>query len=488
MSRTKSVKASLIKPELPSGFRDLSPAQFHQREKTLNTMKNWFSLYGFLPLSTPCVERYDVLHGKYGEEGERLIYNVLNSGEYHKKLKPEDLEKKAQEITPQISKRALRYDHTLPLARYISAHQHELKFPFRRYQIGPVWRADRTQKGRYKEFWQCDADIIYKPSTCPTWNLKLDKNFSAKRGKLSDHLLQLRGLGLKTYTADCLEIALHVFDDLRLLEDIKIEYNDRQDLIEKVVKPSAGKDYLKCLSILDSLDKRGHDEVRERLAEKGWLGPTMKALLDQGLKTIEHEELIVHNPLLARGLDYYTGLVYEIRRRNGGATLAAGGEYDNLTRYFSKDSLPGVGISFGVDRILEALGEEDYKGTAYILCHVQGPYQNYYDKLLKSIQQDERASFVLLQGRPLMERTSTSFLESEKFEEPTFHFPKHGHQIPYKLLIKDCAYEMYERDLERRTDILRESGTLSTDKDFKHLVEILISRVSYEIKKYRQDS
>lgn len=352
------------KPSIPKGTRDFSPVEVQRRQYIMNTIKKHFELYGFMPIETPSFENSSTLLGKYGEEGDRLIFNILNNGAYLKKINESQLIQKDEAvITPQISERALRYDLTVPFARYVVQHQNDIAFPFKRYQMQNVWRADRPQKGRFREFTQCDADVVG-----------------------SDSLLQEVEL-ITLYDA--------VFTDLGL-SGCTIKVNNRK-ILSGIAQVIGAQDQLIDFTVaLDKLDKIGEEKVKAEMIEKGIpsdaidkLNPVfslsgdfasklsvMKELLKEseiGLKGIQELEEIQRyleqqqlktsilelDITLARGLNYYTGCIFEVAAPEGVAmgSIGGGGRYDDLTGIFGLKNVSGVGISFGLDRIYLVLEE-----------------------------------------------------------------------------------------------------------------------------------
>lgn len=354
------------KPSIPKGTRDFSPLEVQRRQYIMNTIRNHFELFGFMPIETPSFENYGTLMGKYGEEGDRLIFKILNSGEYLKKADPKVLEEKnEQKLTPSISEKALKYDLTVPFARYVVQHQNEINFPFKRYQMQNVYRADRPQKGRFREFTQCDADVVG-----------------------SDSLLQ---------EVELIQLYDNVFNDLGI-QGATIKINNRKILAGIAQMIGASDKLIDFTVALDKLDKIGEEKVKQEMLEKEisndaveGLAPifslsgnysdklsTMKDLLKdsaEGLKGIEELEFIQDllkdydfksvtldlDITLARGLNYYTGCIFEVAAPQGVkmGSIAAGGRYDDLTGIFGLKDVSGVGISFGLDRIylvMEQLG------------------------------------------------------------------------------------------------------------------------------------
>lgn len=346
-----------MKPSLPKGTRDFGPDQVLKRDFIFDTIRSVFKVYGYAPLETPAMESLSTLTGKYGEEGDRLIFKVLNNGDFlggiDEKLL---LERNSNQIITSISKRGLRYDLTVPFARYVVMNQHSISFPFKRYQIQPVWRADRPQKGRYQEFFQCDADMVG-----------------------SDSLI---------YEAELLQIYDRVFRELKL--PVIIKYNNRKILYGIAEKAGITDKFIEMTTALDKLDKIGFEGVEKELHEKGINKESVdiiKKILDLGdlesigttLKDCEQgskgfEELVLINEYLkkykptnkisfdislARGLNYYTGCIFEVVAEDAEmGSIGGGGRYDNLTSVFGMPGVSGVGISFGAERIYDVMEEK----------------------------------------------------------------------------------------------------------------------------------
>ncbi len=352
-----------IKASLPKGTRDLLPTEVRKRQYIFQLMKEVFERYAFEPIQTPAMENLTTLMGKYGAEGDKLLFKVLNNGDYLAKADVNLLmEKDSSGVLSQISKRGLRYDLTVPLARFVAMHQNELKFPFKRYQMQAVWRADRPQKGRYQEFWQCDVDVIG-----------------------SDALL---------YEAECISIYSEIFTRLEL--PVRIAMNHRK-LLEGIFQILAfNMDFTTFTILIDKLDKIGLTGVEKSISEKGEDAQAITKLMDllkdpnveylkanfpsnamisRGLQEIEEVESYLspatkaHLDLdltLARGLDYYTGCIFEVRcpEVNIGS-LGGGGRYADLTTTFGMQSMSGIGVSFGADRIYDAMLELSRFGDSW---------------------------------------------------------------------------------------------------------------------------
>lgn len=352
------------KPGIPKGTRDFSPTEVAKRNYILSTIKEVFEVYGFQPIETPSFENSSTLMGKYGEEGDRLIFKILNSGDYMKKVDASLLvSRDSLKTTSKISEKALRYDLTVPFARYVVQHQNEIVFPFKRYQMQPVWRADRPQKGRFREFYQCDADVV------------------GSKGLWQEvEFVQL-------YDA--------VFSKLQLV-GTTIKLNNRK-ILAGIAEIIGAKDKLIDFTIaLDKIDKIGAEGVTEEMLEKGISAEAiekvqplfrfngnnqdklnqlqdMLATSEEGLKGVEDLRFVVDNieklglqsanleldVTLARGLNYYTGAIYEVSapKNVSFGSIGGGGRYDDLTGIFGLKDVSGVGISFGLDRIYLVLEE-----------------------------------------------------------------------------------------------------------------------------------
>ena len=354
------------KPSIPKGTRDFNPEQVAKRTYIFNTIRNAFETFGFQPIETPSFENSETLMGKYGEEGDRLIFKILNSGDYLSKVDEHAyLQRDSLKLTSNISEKALRYDLTVPFARYVVQHQNEIEFPFKRYQIQPVWRADRPQKGRFREFYQCDADVVGSTSL---WQ-----------------------------EVEFIQLYDSVFSALKL-EGVTIKINNRK-ILSGIAEVIGASDKLIDFTVaLDKLDKIGEVKVKEEMLSKGIseegiskLQPlftlsgsfesqiaSLKSILsasEEGTKGIEEVAFINEaiselglntatlqlDVTLARGLNYYTGAIFEVAapKTVPMGSIGGGGRYDNLTGIFGLPNVSGVGISFGLDRIylvLEELG------------------------------------------------------------------------------------------------------------------------------------
>lgn len=353
------------KPTIPQGTRDFGPAEMLGREFIFDTLRRVFKRYGYQPLETPCIEQLDVLTGKYGEEGDRLIFKIVNSGDYlDAPLKANFDFQQANgslKLLPLISEKALRYDLTVPFARYVVMNQHLLTFPFKRYQIQPVWRADRPQKGRYREFYQCDVDVVGSDGLLNELELVriCDEGFQS---------LGLSGVTLRLNNRKLLEgIATHFGAADRFVEFITIL--DKMDKIgeDGVFKEWEEKGFQVDVESFNQLKAISALPSREAIVKlRGLLSRAENAVGNKGLEELEtlmdwvsirptQSIQIALDIFLARGLGYYTGTIFEAGTHDFKGSILGGGRYDNLTGVFGLEGVSGVGISFGADRIYDIL-------------------------------------------------------------------------------------------------------------------------------------
>lgn len=347
------------KPSLPKGTRDFSPQEVQQREYIISVLKKHFQLYGFQPIETPSFENLSTLTGKYGEEGDRLIFKILNSGDFLKKLTAEDLEKPANQITSKVAEKALRYDLTVPFARYVVQHQHELNFPFKRYQIQPVWRADRPQKGRFREFYQCDADVVGSESLWQEVELiqLYDAAFSELQIPVEIHINNRKILSGLAEVADIQDQLI----DFTVALD-KLDKIGKEKVIAEMQQKGISEDAITKLSpIFDISGTFGEQlDALKTILKDSVIGlegiDELNFIQENGMK-LQSAELVL-NLTLARGLDYYTGAIFEVKAKNVKmGSIGGGGRYNDLTGIFGLKNMPGVGISFGLDRIYLVLEE-----------------------------------------------------------------------------------------------------------------------------------
>lgn len=352
------------KPTLPKGTRDFGPAVMAKRQFIFDNIRKVFQTFGFQPLETPAMENLSTLTGKYGEEGDQLLFKILNSGDFLKDLDPSKrASSTSKSLTPEIAEKGLRYDLTVPFARFVVMNKNEVTFPFKRYQIQPVWRADRPQKGRYREFYQCDADVVGTDSLlCEAEIILMIKGV-------------FKALGIDDYV-------------------IKINHRGILNGVAEVIN-AIGKE-TSLFVAMDKLDKIGEEKVKEELLEKNFSQQTLPVLFDmlkvkgsttdklnflklkfknsdqgnKGIQDLEEVFLLLKglgsddshvdfDIPLARGLSYYTGCIFEVKINQVSiGSVSGGGRYDNLTQAFGdKEKISGVGFSFGVDRIYDAMEE-----------------------------------------------------------------------------------------------------------------------------------
>lgn len=439
----------MSKPAIPQGTRDFGADVVRKRNHIVNTIKNVFELYGFEPLETPAMENLDTLMGKYGEEGDKLIFKILNNGLGD----PKNTEKakKAFENVLQgkndknLTERALKYDLTIPFARYVAMNHGQLTFPFKRYQVQPVWRADRPQKGRYREFYQCDADVVGSTSLLNEVELA--------------------------------HIYAKVFRELNIGVDIKI--NNRK-ILSALAELCGGTNKLTDITVaIDKLDKIGIEKVQDELLQRG-LNETqvtvirqyleidgdntekinkIKELLGtstQGVKGIEELEYILNyrssanggqqlsiDFTLARGLNYYTGVIFEVKAKDAQmGSIGGGGRYDDLTGLFGVPNIPGVGISFGVDRMYDVMEElklfppEVHSGTQVLFFNLG--------------EAESKKAFTLMQQLRDKGIRCELYHEQSKFDKQ-FKYAERK-QIAYAVMIGS-------RELESNTCIIKKLGT-----------------------------
>lgn len=353
-----------MKPSIPKGTRDFGPEEVSRRNYIFNVIKEAFSLYGFQPIETPSFENSETLMGKYGEEGDRLIFKILNSGDYLSKV--DDalyIERDSNKISPSISEKALRYDLTVPFARYVVQHQNEITFPFKRYQIQPVWRADRPQKGRFREFFQCDADVI--GSTSLWQEVEFVQLYDAVFSKLG-----LNGVTIKINNRKVLSGIAQAIG----AEDKLIDFTVALDKLDKIGEEGVKKemrakgipeDALERLQPLFSLSGSANEQLKglKEILGNSEIGKKGIEELDFIVSTIDSLGLqtakLQIDVTLARGLNYYTGAIIEVSAPEGVSmgSIGGGGRYDDLTGIFGLKNMSGMGISFGLDRIYLVMEE-----------------------------------------------------------------------------------------------------------------------------------
>ncbi|MFM2286769.1 MAG: Histidine-tRNA ligase [Bacteroidota bacterium] len=421
-----------MKPSLPKGTRDFSPLETARRRYIFETIREAFELYGYQSLETPAMENLSTLTGKYGEEGDRLIFKILNSGDFLEEVRNQQSDLSApNKVLPLISEKALRYDLTVPFARYVAMNRDKLAFPFRRYQMQPVWRADRPQKGRYREFWQCDADVVGSAS-----------------------LLN---------EAELIQIYDRVFTAFRL--PVRILINNRKvlsGLAEVIGEPER---LIDITVAIDKLDKIGVEKVEQEMRDKGVSESAIEKLRPLftisgsitektaflkdfladsvvGKQGIQELETLVGyfegqdalqlatsslelDLTLARGLNYYTGTILEVKSRDVAfGSIGGGGRYDDLTGIFGLPGVPGVGISFGADRIYDVLLMQDLFPSSAV-TGTEVLFANF-------TSEDERAALPLLQQLRNAGVKAEIYPETSKLKKQFEYAEKKG--IPYLMI------------------------------------------------------
>lgn len=388
------------KPSIPKGTRDFSPEEVAKRSYIMNTIRTQFQRFGFQPIETPSFENSSTLMGKYGEEGDRLIFKILNSGDYLRKVKDDAFAKAdSTALTPQISEKALRYDLTVPFARYVVQHQNDIVFPFKRFQMQPVWRADRPQKGRFREFYQCDADVVGSDSLWQEVEFVqlYDAVFSA---------LKLEGVTIKMNNRKVLSGIAEVIG----ASDKLIDFTVALDKLDKIGEEGVTKEML-----AKGITQEAIDKVAPLFTLSGSFGDqlgTLKTLLadsETGMEGI-NELLFINDAIenlglqtatlqldvtLARGLNYYTGAIFEVSAPEGVkmGSIGGGGRYADLTGIFGLKDMSGVGISFGLDRIylvIEELGlfpEEATEGVKVFFVNFGDQEASYAMQAISKLRQ-----------------------------------------------------------------------------------------------------
>jgi len=344
------------KPSIPKGTRDFGPAEMARRNFILHAIRNVFQKYGFMPIETPAMENLDVLTGKYGDEGDKLLFRILNSGDYLSKTTSEDYQLGSNHMVSKISKKGLRYDLTVPFARYVVMNQHLITMPFKRYQIQPVWRADRPQKGRYQEFQQCDADVVGTDSLlCEAEVIWMIREVFEQLGVENytiriNHRKILSGLA-ESIGAKGMENSLCVAID-------KLDKIGSEKVIEELHQRSFSTASTDKLKPLLSDTSKGHEKNIELITD--YVGSENVGLTDL-LKVFRLTGALDHvefDPRLARGLSYYTGCIFEVTIDGVSVgSVSGGGRYDDLTSVFGLSGISGIGFSFGVDRLYDAMEE-----------------------------------------------------------------------------------------------------------------------------------
>jgi histidyl-tRNA synthetase len=452
------------KPSIPKGTRDFSPVEMVKRNFIFDTIKTVFKQYGYLPIETPAMENLSSLLGKYGDEGDKLLFKILNSGDFLKKVTSDLTHPELNKLALEICEKGLRYDLTVPFARYVVQHLNDITFPFKRYQIQPVWRADRPQKGRYREFYQCDVDVIGSNSL---WN-----------------------------EAELIQIIDQIFQKLNINTVIKL--NNRKILLGIAESINAEDKFTAFTIALDKLDKMGKDGVKNELREIGFANHQvekvfeiidvfdkdnlqkidfLKSMLNKseiGIKGAEEIETVLHYfdvlPLnttleldltLARGLNYYTGTIIEVKALDVEmGSICGGGRYDDLTGVFGLKDVSGVGVSFGADRIYDVM-EQLQVFPEEIVSSTKVMFVNFGEK-------EEKYCLPLLQKLRNKGISAEIFPESAKMKKQ-MAYANHKN-IPYVILVGEN--EMNKNLLSVKNMISGEQTEMSFEKLLQTLQNI----------------
>ena len=351
------------KPSIPKGTRDFSPAEMAKRNYIFDTIRDVFRLYGFKQIETPAMENLSTLMGKYGEEGDKLLFKILNSGDFLAKADRNLIDAgDCVKLTSQLCEKGLRYDLTVPFARYVVQHRNEIQFPFKRFQIQPVWRADRPQKGRYREFYQCDADIIGSDSLINEIELiqLIDEVFNRLKINITIKLNNRKILAGIAELIGAPEKIIDITVAIDKIDKIGID-NVNAELRERGLSDEAIATLQPILAIDGSIEERVN-KLQEVLAssETGMLGVAELREVINGVEALGLRACLDLDVSLARGLNYYTGTIIEVKAQDVQiGSITGGGRYDNLTGVFGLDNVSGVGISFGADRIYDVLNTLD---------------------------------------------------------------------------------------------------------------------------------
>lgn len=443
------------KPSIPKGTRDFSPVEMVKRNFIFDTIKSVFKQYGYLPIETPAMENLSSLLGKYGDEGDKLLFKILNSGDFLKKVQSDLTQPDLNKLSLEICEKGLRYDLTVPFARFVVQHLNEITFPFKRYQVQPVWRADRPQKGRYREFYQCDVDII--------------------------------GSNALFNEVELIQIIDDVFQKLKINNIIK--FNNRKILLG-IAETIQAKDQFLALTIaLDKLDKIGKEGVKNELREVGFSINQiekvfeivnvfnkdnrqkidfLKSMLkdsETGLKGVEEVETVLNYfdilPLetaleldltLARGLNYYTGAIIEVKAKDVEiGSICGGGRYDDLTGVFGLKDVSGVGVSFGADRIYDVM-EQLQVFPEEIVSSTKVMFVNFGEK-------EEKYCLPILQKLRKKEISAEIFPEPAKMKKQMTY--ANNKNIPYVILIGEN--EMNQNVLSVKNMMSGEQTEMSFD-------------------------
>ncbi len=447
---------SKSKPTLPRGTRDFGPEVSAKRSYIIEKIKQNFIKYGFSQIETPAMENLSTLTGKYGEEGDQLLFKLLNSGDYLSKATPEDIEAGSKQLTSVISERGLRYDLTVPFARFVVMNQNDISFPFKRFQIQPVWRADRPQKGRYREFYQCDADIIGSNGIWNEAELTLLFNDVFEDLNLEDYIIKVNHRDILFLLAEYVglrELAVPFCAEIDKLDKI-----GQEKVIENVI--GLGGDQDKVQKVMGLLSLTDRQELVEKVKA---IDPDNKGVKEiityfETLDQFEDKNLKVELDLsLARGLSYYTGVIYEVKPTSVKmGSICGGGRYDNLTGVFGLNGISGIGISFGLDRIYDVMEElklfpqQITQPLDILIVHFSDTNLKHGQKVVMSL----RAAGIKADLYPTADKIKKQFNYADKI------------QTPYTLVIGDNEMESGEYMLKNMQT--GEQKPLNLDKIIEH--------------------
>lgn len=394
-----------IKPSTPKGTRDFSPTEMVRRNFIFDTIKSVFRKYGYQQIETPAMENLSTLMGKYGDEGDKLIFKILNSGDFwneaeSKKQKDQSFEYSSRSLTSVISEKALRYDLTVPFARYVVMHQNEITFPFKRFQVQPVWRADRPQRGRYREFYQCDADVVGSPSLLNEAEFIMIYDEALSKLGLKDFTVKINNRKILSGIAEVIGKADNIID-LTVAID-KLDKIGLDGVIKELLEKgfSAGDiEKLKPVILLEGSNSIKLQSLRSALHESptGLKGCDEIETVFSYIDSCELQNAIVELDItLARGLNYYTGAIFEVKTNEVAmGSIGGGGRYDDLTGMFGLKGLTGVGISFGADRIYDVMDElnlfpaDTNQTTKVLICCFDSDGEKYALPLLHSLRKHD---------------------------------------------------------------------------------------------------
>jgi histidyl-tRNA synthetase len=451
-----------VKPSIPKGTRDFSPIEMSKRNYIFNTIRDVYHLFGFQQIETPSMELLSTLMGKYGEEGDKLLFKILDSGDFMRGITPEDLsEGGTGKLAAKLCEKGLRYDLTVPFARYVVMHQGELTFPFKRYQIQPVWRADRPQKGRYREFFQCDADVVGSDSLLNEVELVqiMDEVFRRFGIRVAIKINNRKILSGMAEVIGAPELLVDITVAIDKLDKIGLE-NVNAELREKGLSEEALA-RLQPILLLQGTNAEKLETLRSVLAasETGMKGIEETAYILDHVQALGIQAEIELDLTLARGLNYYTGAIFEVKALDVAmGSITGGGRYDNLTGVFGMPGMSGVGISFGADRIYDVLNQLDlYPKDALRTTRV----------LFVTFGEAEQA-FSL----PIVSRLRQAGISAEIYPEAKAKMKKqmgyaNDKQIPYVVLVGED--EMQSGELSLKDMVSGQQEKVSVER----LIEVL---------------